>query len=95
MTTLQQLEDELEKFTAVTAVDDSNLDEKPNLKGDWLNFFLLLLLYTMQGIPLGLTLAMPIILQSNKNVSYKDQVNIRFQIKNYVYARFISYNKNV
>lgn len=53
---------------------NSNLD-KPNLKGDWMNFFLLLLLYTMQGLPLGLSSAIPILLQSNKNVSYKDQVN--------------------
>jgi len=75
MTTAQQLEDELENTTAVAADDDSNSAEKPSLKGDWLNFFLLLLLYTMQGIPFGLTLAMPIIFQNNKNVSYKDQVN--------------------
>lgn len=46
-----------------------------DLKGDWLNFFLLILLYIMQGIPLGLAAAVPILLQSNKNVSYKDQVN--------------------
>jgi len=79
MTMVHQLKDlkELENLTAPAVVDDdSNSAEKPNLKGDWLNFFLLLLLYTMQGIPFGLTLAMPIILQSNKNVSYKDQVNI-------------------
>ncbi|XP_022165996.1 acetyl-coenzyme A transporter 1-like [Myzus persicae] len=73
MTTVQQLRDELENFKTVAVVDDSDSAEKPNLKGDWLNFFLLLLLYTMQGIPFGLALAMPIILQSNKNVSYKDQ----------------------
>lgn len=66
--------DELQK--PAEATDDSNSNDKPNLKGDWLNFFLLMLLYTMQGIPLGIASAMPIILQSNKNVSYKDQVNI-------------------
>jgi PAT family acetyl-CoA transporter-like MFS transporter 1 len=49
---------------------------KPDLKGDWLNFFLLILLYTMQGMPLGLSSAVPILLQSNKNVTYRDQVNI-------------------
>jgi len=84
MTTVPQLEDELENLRAVSEVHDSNAAEKPNLKGDWLNFFLLLLLYTMQGIPFGLTLAMPIILQGNKNVSYKDQVNILYHIKNCV-----------
>ncbi|KAL4097897.1 hypothetical protein QTP88_022597 [Uroleucon formosanum] len=71
--TVPTLEDELENLTAVEKIDDSNSAEKPNLKGDWLNFFLLLLLYTMQGIPFGLALIMPIILQSKKNVSYKDQ----------------------
>jgi len=74
--TVPQLEEELENLNAVAVVDDSDSAEKPNLKGDWLNFFLLLLLYTMQGIPFGLALAMPIILQSKKDVTYKDQVNI-------------------
>jgi len=73
--TVPKLGDELQKPVAITD-DDSNGADKPNLKGDWLNFFLLLLLYTMQGIPLGIASAMPIVLQSNKNVSYKDQVNI-------------------
>ncbi|XP_001944982.1 acetyl-coenzyme A transporter 1 [Acyrthosiphon pisum] len=53
-------------------VYDSN-SSQPNLKGDWLNFFLLLLLYTMQGFPLGLTSAIPILLQSQNDVSYQDQ----------------------
>jgi len=48
---------------------------KTNLKGDWINFFLLLLLYTMQGLPLGIASAMSVLLQSKKNVTYKDQVN--------------------
>lgn len=48
---------------------------KTNLKGDWINFFLLLLLYTMQGLPLGIAGSMSILLQSKKNVTYKDQVN--------------------
>ncbi|CAI6343822.1 unnamed protein product [Macrosiphum euphorbiae] len=73
-----QLEEELENLTALAVVDDSKSAEKPNLKGDWLNFFLLLLLYTMQGIPYGLALAMPIILQSYKDVSYKDQTLFSF-----------------
>lgn len=47
---------------------------KPNLKGDWPNFSLLMLLYTLQGMPLGLVSAIPILLQSNKNVTYQDQV---------------------
>lgn len=47
---------------------------KSNLNGDWSNFFLLMLLYTMQGMPLGLASAMPIILQARANVTYRDQV---------------------
>lgn len=48
----------------------------PDLKGDWSNFFLLLLLYTMQGIPLGLAASLPIILQTKKSVTYQDQVKL-------------------
>lgn len=47
----------------------------PNLKGDWMNFYLLILLYTMQGMSYGLTWAFPIIFQSRKDVTYKDQVS--------------------
>ncbi|XP_050523109.1 acetyl-coenzyme A transporter 1-like isoform X7 [Daktulosphaira vitifoliae] len=45
---------------------------KPNLKGEWKNIFLLLLLYMLQGIPMGLSFAIPLILQ-NQKVSYTDQ----------------------
>jgi len=64
-----------------TVVYDSN-SSKPDLKGDWFNFFLLLLLYTMQGFPLGLTSAIPILLQSQNDISYQDQVNLYNEIKN-------------
>lgn len=50
------------------------VSNKTNLKGDWLNFFLLLLLYTLQGFPLGLTSAIPILLQSKEDMSYQNQV---------------------
>lgn len=63
-------ENEKEKSTAVYNSNTS----KPNLKGDWSNFFLLLLLYTMQGFPLGLTSSIPILLQSQNDISYQDQV---------------------
>lgn len=55
------------------AADDAS-PAAPDLRGDWPNFFLLILLYVMQGIPLGLSSAVPILLQGNKNVSYSDQV---------------------
>ncbi|XP_026808439.1 acetyl-coenzyme A transporter 1-like [Rhopalosiphum maidis] len=47
--------------------------EKPNLNGDRLNFYLLIILYIIQGIPVGLSGALPIILQSKKMVTYEDQ----------------------
>lgn len=46
---------------------------KSNLKGDQKNIALLFFLYTLQGIPLGLSAAIPMILQ-NHGVSYKQQV---------------------
>lgn len=63
------------------AQKDSN-EIKSDLKGDWSNFFLLILLYTMQGMPLGIASVMPIILQSRTNITYQDQVNY-FNIYNY------------
>jgi len=53
---------------------DSTWD-KPNLKGDWLNFYFLILLYTLQGTTSGLSYAFPIILQNTKFVTYNDQVS--------------------
>jgi len=49
--------------------------EKPNLDGDRLNIFLLILLYTIQGFPIGISTALPLILQSKEMVTYKDQVS--------------------
>jgi PAT family acetyl-CoA transporter-like MFS transporter 1 len=42
------------------------------LAGDYQNLFLLLLLYTLQGVPMGLSGAIPYILQE-KSVSYTEQ----------------------
>lgn len=53
---------------------DSN-QAKHSLDGDGMNVLLLFFLYTLQGIPLGLSFAIPMILQ-NKGVSYKQQVII-------------------
>lgn len=60
------------KLQEVTVVSGNN---KNNEKGDGWNIALLLFLYLLQGIPLGLSAAIPIILQ-NRKVSYKDQVSI-------------------
>lgn len=43
-------EDELDKFE----VTPDPMTTKSDLKGDWKNFFLLIMLYTMQGLPFGL-----------------------------------------
>jgi hypothetical protein len=44
----------------------------PNIRKDLHNILLLLFLYTLQGIPLGLTASLPFIL-SSRNVPYSDQ----------------------
>lgn len=48
---------------------------KPSTKGDRHNIFVLFVLYTLQGVPLGLSSAIPIILQNKHNTTYHDQVN--------------------
>lgn len=48
-----------------------------NIKGDEGNIALLFFLYTLQGIPLGLSAAIPMILQ-NRGVSYKQQAEFSF-----------------
>jgi len=64
---------EIEK--TVNVPNDSTWN-KPNLKGDWCNIFLLTILYTIQGIPFGLSFGLPIILQSKYMVTYNDQVSL-------------------
>lgn len=52
-----------------------SVSEKPNLDGDRMNFFLLIVLYVIQGFLIGFSGALPIILQSRKIVTYEDQVS--------------------
>lgn len=49
---------------------------KPNLNGDWMNLFVLTVLYTLQGIAFGFSMALMIIFQNKKTVTYTDQVSI-------------------
>ncbi|XP_060865229.1 acetyl-coenzyme A transporter 1-like [Metopolophium dirhodum] len=70
---MEKSPNEEEEKLEIFEVPSQSLPEKSNLKGDWLNFFLLILLYTIQGLPLGLAIALPIIFQSKKIVSYKEQ----------------------
>lgn len=55
--------------------DESSQSDNSNLDGDRSNFCLLLTLYMVQGFPIGLSNALPIILQSKKSVTYGDQVS--------------------
>uniref|UniRef100_A0A1I7ZL47 MFS general substrate transporter n=1 Tax=Steinernema glaseri TaxID=37863 RepID=A0A1I7ZL47_9BILA len=65
--------------------DESPVDEtlswfartRKNLKGDFSSICLLLFLYLLQGIPLGLIAAIPLILQ-DRHVSYQDQAIFSF-----------------
>jgi len=59
----------------VYVVSLKSKSEKPNLDGDWLNIFLLILLYIIQGFPIGVSTALPLILQSKEMVTYEDQVS--------------------
>lgn len=47
-------------------------EEDLGLKGDYLNVALLLLLYTLQGVPMGLSRTLDLILQE-KSVSFEKQ----------------------
>lgn len=52
-------------------------NNKKGLAGDEKNILVLLFLYILQGIPLGLAAAIPLIL-TNRNVSYKQQAEFSF-----------------
>lgn len=52
-------------------------DEAANIEGDRINLGLLLLLYTLQGIPLGLSNAIPMLLQK-RGASYQTQAQFSF-----------------
>lgn len=56
---------------------DDDPAEKPNLDGDRLNFWLLIVLYVIQGFPIGLSAAIPILLQSKYSADFNDQVSFR------------------
>lgn len=52
---------------------DEEKHEASDLRGDRANISLLFFLYLLQGIPIGLTAAVPMLLQ-NRGASYKQQV---------------------
>jgi len=57
--------------------DEHGKKEKSGIAGDERNVLVLLFLYILQGIPLGLAAAIPLIL-TNRNVSYKQQAEFSF-----------------
>lgn len=52
-----------------------NSNAMPSTKGDGLNIAILLFLYTLQGVPLGLSAAIPITMQK-KHITYSEQVEL-------------------
>ncbi|KAJ2949050.1 hypothetical protein O0L34_g5991 [Tuta absoluta] len=59
-------------------IENGDGDHEPsNIKGDELNIAVLLFLYTLQGIPLGLAGAIPMLLQ-NRGITYTQQAEFSF-----------------
>lgn len=56
------------------AIERETTVDKPNLNGDRLNFYLLIMLYAIQGFPIGLSLTLSTILQERKMANYAEQV---------------------
>ncbi|XP_045448041.1 acetyl-coenzyme A transporter 1 [Melitaea cinxia] len=57
--------------------DTAPISGQSNIKGDEINIAVLLFLYTLQGIPLGLAGAVPMLLQ-NKGITYTQQAEFSF-----------------
>lgn len=56
-------------------IEKHDTSGKAKANEDKHNIFLLLVLYTLQGVPLGFSLAIPIILQHMKLSSFEEQVS--------------------
>lgn len=66
----------LKSISSEDANHNSN-SQKENLKGDYGNIAILLFLYILQGVPMGILYAVPMLLQ-NRGVSYKEQAGLSF-----------------
>lgn len=64
----------LNKISSENAKHDT---QRENLKGDYGNIAILLFLYVLQGVPMGILYAVPMLLQ-NRGVSYKEQAGLSF-----------------
>ena len=71
---MEEAVDDAEHLNASTI---SREHQQSNIKGDEKNIAILFFLYLLQGIPLGLSNSIPMLLQ-NHGVSYKQQVCILF-----------------
>lgn len=73
--------DEADNYDAIVdsieIKDRNNFDMNSSWKGDERNIALLFFLYLLQGIPLGLISAIPLLLQ-NRNIGYKEQAQFSF-----------------
>lgn len=63
------------EFTTPLIDENNENSHETDLRGDRTNIAILLFLYLLQGIPIGLTSAIPMLLQ-NRGASYKQQVSI-------------------
>lgn len=48
---------------------------KPNMRKDKTNIIVLLFFYTLQGVPMGFSLAVPLFLQNIHNLPFVEQVS--------------------
>lgn len=69
-------------------MSSGNVDQPSNVQGDRRNIAILFLLYLLQGIPMGLAAAIPMLMQSH-GVSYKQQVQF-FSPSIFVFERSYS-----
>lgn len=60
-----------------SVADAEHKVDKPDIRGDKQNIAILLFLYILQGIPIGLIAAVPMLLQ-NRGASYKQQAEFSF-----------------
>lgn len=70
---------EREKLLTGKLNDDQQVEQhaKTDLSGDYANIGILFFLYLLQGIPLGVGQAIPMLLQ-NRGASYKQQAEFSF-----------------
>ena len=77
---LRHRQDQAPEGAAMSDLESNNDDEEgsPRLRDDFWSILILLFLYILQGIPIGLTASVPMILQARK-VSYGNQVKERIR----------------